>query len=121
MKVLKKKEKQAIKEEKIKQFNTIFENVKGNKRTLIDGLIEQACFAYVQLKELNEIIEKNGVVEKFKQGKQQFNREQPAMKSYNSLLKNYNAVIKELSEFLPPGNAIPTEDEFTRYKQNRNK
>lgn len=118
---MKKKEKQSIKEEKIKQFNKIFENVKGNERTLIDGLIEQACFVYVQLKELNEIIEKNGAVEKFKQGKQQFNREQPAMKSYNALIKNYNLLIKQLSEFLPPGNTITTEDEFIRYKQRKNK
>lgn len=55
---------------------------------------------YVQLKELNEIIEKKGVVENFKQGKQQFIREQPAVKAYNALIKNYNITIKQLSEFL---------------------
>ena len=75
---------------------------------------------YVQLIELNEIIEKKGVIENFKQGKQQFTREQPAVKTYNALIKNYNITIKQLSEFLPPGNSIPMDDEFERFKQRRN-
>lgn len=118
---MKKKEKKELKEQKLKTLNKIFENVTENKKALVTGLIEQACFMYVQLKELNEIIEKKGSVEDFKQGKQQFTREQPAFKTYNSTMKNYNATIKQLSEFLPPGNSIPMDDEFERYKQGRNR
>ena len=121
MKVLKKSEKKQLKEEKLALFNKIFENVKESKKTLVQGLIEQACFMYVELKELNDIIEKKGVIEKFKQGKQQFLREQPAVKTYNAMIKNYTVTIKQLSEFLPPGNAIQIEDDFTRYKQKYNK
>lgn len=118
---MKKKEKKELKEQKLKLLNKIFENVKENKKALVTGLIEQTCFMYVELKELNEIIEKKGVVENFKQGKQQFTREQPAVKTYNSMIKNYNVTIKQLSEFLPPGNSIPMDDEFERFKQGRNK
>lgn len=121
MKVLTNKEKKKLKEEKLATLKTIFENVTENKKALVTGLIEQSAFMYVQLKELNEIIEKKGSVENFKQGKQEFLREQPAMKSYNSLIKNYNITIKQLSEFLPPGNSIPMDDEFERYKRERNK
>lgn len=121
MKALTNKQKKELKENKLAILNKIFESVKENQKALVQGLIEQACFMYVQLKELNEIIEKNGAVENFKQGKQQFTREQPAMKTYNSMIKNYNTTIKQLSEFLPPGNSIPLDDEFERYKRARNK
>lgn len=42
------------------------------------------------------------------------------MKTYNSMIKNYNTTIKQLSEFLPPGNSIPLDDEFERFKRARN-
>lgn len=57
------------------------------------------------------------MVEKFKQGKQEFLREQPALKAYNATMKNYNVTIKQLSEFLPPGNDIPIDDDFEKFKQ----
>lgn len=115
------KAKKELKEDKLSILKKIFKNVTENKKALVTGLIEQSAFMYVQLKELNEIIEKKGPVENFKQGKQQFVREQPALKSYNALIKNYNVTIKQLSEFLPPGNSIPMDDEFERFKQRRNK
>lgn len=52
------KQKKELKENKLTILNTIFESVKENQKALVQGLIEQACFMYVQLKELNEIIEK---------------------------------------------------------------
>lgn len=114
------KEKQRLKQEKLDVLQKIFESVKENQKALVAGLIEQTAFMYVQLKELNEIIEKKGVIEDFKQGKQQFTREQPAVKTYNALIKNYNVTIKQLSEFLPPGNSIPMDDDFERFKKRRN-
>ena len=122
MKVLKKKEKKNLKEEKLEVLKKIFENVKESKKVLVNGLIEQACFMYVQLTELNEIIEKNGVIEDFKQGKQQFTREQPAVKTYNAMIKNYNIIINQLIELLPPGDPkIQIDDDFEKFKQRRNR
>lgn len=116
-----KKEKKELKETKITALNNIFENVKENKKTLVAGLIEQAAFMYVQLVDLNEIIEKKGVIEDFKQGKQQFTREQPAVKTYNAMIKNYNITIKQLAEFIPPGEAPKFHDDFEEFKQRRNR
>ena len=58
MKTLTNKQKKELKENKLAILNKIFESVKENQKALVQGLIEQACFMYVQLKELNEIIEK---------------------------------------------------------------
>ena len=121
MKVLTKKKKIELKEKKITELENLFERVPDNKKKLVKGLIEQAAFMYVQLTELIEIIEKNGVVEDFKQGKQQFTREQPAVKTYNAMLKNYNLTIKQLLELIPPGELPKFEDEFEEFKQRRNR
>lgn len=121
MKVLTKKKKIELKNAKLLAFKKIFERVPDNKKNLVMGLMEQAAFMYVQLSELIEIIEKNGVVEDFKQGKQQFTREQPAVKTYNAMLKNYNVTIKQLLELIPPGEAPKFDDEFEEFKQRRNR
>ena len=118
---MKKAEKKQLKDEVFEALKSIFENVKENKKTLVTGLIEQASFMYVELKELNEIIEKNGIVDNFKQGKQEFTREQPAAKTYGTMIKNYNTTIKQLYEFLPPGEAPKFKDEFEQYKMSKNK
>ena len=44
-----------------------------------------------------------GVIEKFIQGKQNFLRESPALKSYNSTIKNYTSAVKQLNDLLPEG------------------
>ena len=122
MKVLTKKKKEQLKKEKLDVLNKIFEDVKESKKALVIGLIEQVCFMYVQLTELNEIIEKNGVIEEFKQGKQQFLREQPAVKTYNTMIKNYNLVTSQLIDLLPPGTPkIQVNDDFEKFKQKRNR
>ena len=96
-----KAKKQELYDKQFEKINKLFENVEENKRSLVEGLIEQNCFMYVQLKELNEIINKKGVVEKFKQGKQEFDRERPATKTYNTMIKNYNLIVRQLIENLP--------------------
>lgn len=117
-----KKKKEQLKKEKLDVLNKIFEDVKESKKALVIGLIEQVCFMYVQLTELNEIIEKNGVIEEFKQGKQQFLREQPAVKTYNTMIKNYNLVTSQLIDLLPPGTPkIQVNDDFEKFKQKRNR
>lgn len=115
------KKKKELKAQKLEELNKIFENVKENNKVLMNGLIEQACFMYVQLVDLNEKIEKNGVVENFKQGKQEFQRESPASKTYNAMVKNYNATIKQLSEFIPPGQTPKFDDEFEEFKKRRSR
>lgn len=113
---MKKSEEKELKQTKINELEQLFKDTSMEKQTLVTSLIEQYAFMYVQLKKMNEIIEKEGPVEKFKQGKQQFMREQPALKSYNTTMKTYNATTKQLSEFLPPGKQVQKDDEFQAYK-----
>ena len=43
------------------KISKLFEEVEENKKSIVTGSIEQACFMYVQLKELNEIINKKNI------------------------------------------------------------
>jgi len=90
----------AIKKE-IKKLDKLFKNIAQNKKTLIENLISQAAWLSVTIKELEENINENGMIEDFIQGKQQFRRESSDSKSLISFQKNYLAIMKQLNEFLP--------------------
>ena len=47
-------------------------------------------------------IKENGTVDHFKQGKQEFLRESPALKSYNTTIQRYSLLYKQLTDLLPP-------------------
>ena len=57
-------------------------------------------------------IREKGTIEEFKQGKQEFLRENPALKSYNTTIKQYSSLYKQLCDLLPkedtatPRNAV---------------
>lgn len=80
-----------------------FEKLPGNELAIIDPLIQNAAFMGIALLDLQEIIIRDGVTEEYQNGSNQFGRKpSSALQSYNSLVKNYAAVIKSLLSYLPP-------------------
>lgn len=79
-----------------------FETLDENEKAVIDPLIRNAAFMRVALDDLQEIIAEQGPVEAYQNGNNQFGMKQSAaLQSYNSLVKNYAAVIKTLFGLLP--------------------
>ena len=78
-----------------------FKPLPEDKRRLAEGLMQEAAFMRVTLEETREIIDREGVIELFEQGKQRFLREHPATKVYASLVNRYSAVVKQLVDLLP--------------------
>jgi len=70
---------------------------------------------YATLIELQEIMNNEGPVEMFEQGKQKMLREHPASKVYNSMIKNYSSVIKQLLELIPAEDKKTAEDELMAF------
>ena len=101
----------------MRKLNKFFKNIPKDKQEMIQGLKEQAAFMYATLMELQEIINDEGPVELFEQGKQRLLREHPASKTYNTMIKNYSSVIKQLIDMLPKEDAKSTEDEFVKFIQ----
>ena len=99
----------------LRKLNKFFHNMPKDKQKLLKGLKEQAAFMYATLMELQEIMNNEGPVELFEQGKQKLLREHPASKVYNSMIKNYSSVIKQLLELMPAEDKKTVEDELLAF------
>lgn len=79
-------------------------NNTSNKLAL--RLIEKASFMHVTLTELQDQINKNGVKEEYMNGANQYGyKDSVEVKTYQTMIKNYAVVIKQLNEMLPKSNS----------------
>lgn len=90
----------------------LFENDESSRATLALKLIAEAQFMESVLKKLKTEIKKSDVISVFEQGTQKFDRENQALRSYNTTIKNYQSVIKQLNDMLPAKEMVKTDDEF---------
>jgi hypothetical protein len=103
-----------IKKEK-SRLKKILKELPEDKKKMADGLIAQAAFMRVTLDELQEIMNTDGPVELFEQGKQRMIREHPAAKTYNTMVRNYTAVCKAMFSLLPEEQKEIAADELMEF------
>lgn len=96
----------------IKELRTTFEKLDNDKSKLALSLLDKAEFMEETLKKLQEKVKKDGVVTIMSQGAYVIDRENPALKSYNTTIKNYTSVIKQLNDMLPTKEQEPKDDGF---------
>lgn len=108
-------EKEKIRKKELLKLNKIFKELPEDKKRLAESLIQQAAFMVSTLAELQEILNNDGAVELFEQGAQRMLREHPAAKTYNSMIKNYTTVCKQLMDMLPAENGKAVEDELMEF------
>ena len=95
------KKKKQIKKQ-INKLTKIFKKIDVNIYNIAKNLIDEAAFMSVTLKENRKYIEEHGVKELYMNGKGQFGyKESVESKNYNTMIKNYTSVIKQLIDFLP--------------------
>lgn len=87
-----------------KRLEKLFEGMPENKRKLAEGLIIQAARLRVRMNELHADIEENGMTELFQQSDkvEPYSRERPEAGLWIKLDKNYQAIIRQLTELVPP-------------------
>ena len=95
-----KEKKEAIKKE-ISRLKRIIKNIPDDKKKAAEGLIQEAAFMRATLGELREIIDRDGPLDLFEQGDYAYNREHPAVKSYNTMVQRYSAICKRIFDLLP--------------------
>ncbi|MBF0737425.1 hypothetical protein E4T73_04535 [Staphylococcus arlettae] len=76
------------------------ENDIGNKYVAYD-LLEELVFMKETMDELKATVQLHGATYLFKQGEQEYLKENPAMKSYNTTVTKYNATMKQLLSLIP--------------------
>ena len=89
----------------IKKIRPLFEKIAADRKSLVERQIAQLAFLQVTLDRLVIEVNNGEILEDFIQGAQMFKRENSALKSYNSTIKSYVLVSKQLCEMLPPGDS----------------
>lgn len=88
----------------LKKLKKIFKNISKDKKDLVQKLIESAAFMTVELTKLENHISLYGVSETYQNGENQYGTKTRTEASvYNTMIKNYTSIIKQLCELLPEG------------------
>lgn len=100
-----KEDKQTCKD--MRQFDELVELVPDDRKPIAEKLAKELAFMGKTLDELKATVEEYGAVDLFKQGSQEFMRESPALKAYNTTIQRYSLLFKQLTDLLPkqPDNA----------------
>lgn len=86
---------------RVAQLEEILEKIPQEKRYIGEKIATELIFMDGTLTELKRQIKENGTVEHFQQGKQEFLRESPALKSYNQTIQRFSQLYKQLADLLP--------------------
>lgn len=85
----------------INDLRQVFEKLNNNKSKLALSLLDKASFMNKTLIDLETKVNKDGVVTTMCQGSYEIERENPALRAYNTTIKNYTSVIKQIVDLLP--------------------
>jgi hypothetical protein len=72
-----------------------------DRKSIGEKLIDEIAFISQTLANLRKTITEKGEVDQFKQGKQEFLRESPALKAYNTTIQRYSLLYRQLTDLLP--------------------
>ncbi|MBR2752792.1 MAG: hypothetical protein IKE02_03640 [Lachnospiraceae bacterium] len=90
--------------DEVKRLSDIFADISADKRALVKNLIQNAAYMAVKLRELQELIDQDGLIEHYDNGGGQTgNKIGSAVQIYQKMLPSYNQVIKTLAGMLPSG------------------
>ncbi|MDA1679477.1 hypothetical protein [Bacillus cereus group sp. TH152-1LC] len=100
VKLSKKKQDELIKEE-IQRYANVFQYLQEDKKQVAQKLIERVAFMTVTLEILEEAIKEKGPTYEFVNGSQKMIVENPAQKSYNTMINRYTSAYEKLFNLLP--------------------
>ena len=83
-----------------KNFKTILQKLPEDKKPIGEKLIKELSFMEKTLDRLRDQITETGETEHFQQGKQDFYRESPALKAYNTTVQRYSVMYRQLTDLM---------------------
>lgn len=97
-------EEDKLRKKELNKLRRIFKGIEKNKKDLVEQLMENAAFMAVELKKLQEHIAEHGCTEEYQNGENQRGKKKSSeVEVYNTMIKNYTTIIKQLTELLPKG------------------
>ena len=101
--------------QEVRKLKAFYKDLPADKLDIATSLIERAAFQRVTLEELEEEINKNGFLDAYQNGEAQNGvKQSAALQAWNSMYKNYQATLKELSAQLPEHRAASKLDAFLK-------
>jgi hypothetical protein len=98
-----------------KNLLKLLSNISEDKRKLATRLIERVAFMTITLQVLEDEIKDKGPICAFEQGRQKMMIENPAQKSYNTMINRYTAAYDKLIGLLPKEIAKEEDDGFENF------
>jgi 2-hydroxy-3-keto-5-methylthiopentenyl-1-phosphate phosphatase len=117
LKELSEDEKNKLEEEKlervsgeIKRLNKLFKGIDAKTKKAVHSLIENAAFMSVTLEDLQATINKEGPVDKYQNGENQYGYKKSAsVEVYNQMIKNHMGIMKQLTDLVPKKTSTSSE------------
>lgn len=117
-----KSKEEIIKTEK-RKLAGIYTRLDRKTKKSVDSLIDEAAFMAASLYELRQIIAEKGYTEEYQNGANQKGvKKCSEVEVYNTMIKNYMAIIKQLTDLLPKdqtAKAVAVSDGFEDFINNR--
>ncbi len=113
------KPERILKEEK--RLRRIYKDISKDNKAIIEGLIQRAAYMRIALEEYENDLNKKGYVELFSQSEktEPYERERPVARLYNTMNKNYQSIIKQLSDLVPKQEQKSKDDGFDSFVSER--
>lgn len=112
---------ERIKKEE-RRLRRIYNRIDKDNKAIIDGLIQRAAYMRVTLEDYEEDLDTGGYTEMFTQSinTPPYERERPVARLYNTMNKNYQSIIKQLSDLVPKEvKAVEEDDGFADFISSR--
>lgn len=91
---------ERIKKE-ISRLKKQLKNMPESALNIALSLVKSAAFMTVTLEDLENSINKNGIIEEYQNGKNQWGKKKsPAVEVYNTMVKNHATIIKQLTDLV---------------------
>lgn len=99
----------------MKELKRILNQIPADRQAIAQSLYNELEFMQKTLVKLREQVEAEGPTAMFKQGAQEFLREHPALKGYNTTVQRYSLLYKQFTDLLPKPDNNPPEDPLLKF------
>jgi hypothetical protein len=112
------------KDERIKaearRLTGIFRKLNKDTKKVVKSLIESAAFMSITLEDLQDYINKNGVISEYQNGENQWGtKKSPEVEIHIAMTKNHTTVMKQLADLLPKQAPETKDDGFNSFVNGR--
>ena len=115
-----KQEKDKMIKKEFSKLKRIYKDIEKDKKDTVLSLMQNAAFMSITLTDLQETINREGVISEYQNGENQWGtKKSPEVETYNTMIKNYMNIIKQLTDLLPKPEAKKVDDGFDLFVSDR--